>query len=234
MLVRRSKERGFADHGWLKSFHTFSFGSYYDPKFMNFSDLRVINQDTVLAGGGFSTHPHHNMEILSFVIEGELSHVDTLGNQSIIKAGEIQVMSAGTGIQHSERNHDPKNPVHFLQIWILPNQMGGMPSYQQESYLEKQSTGKWTELASDLDGGGLVKIRQNASLFLTKTDNGGSTLLKAQKEKKYWLQVLKGELELADTLLAAGDAAAWDTKNEIFESFKWRSVCGEVLLFELN
>lgn len=234
MLIRRSKERGFVDHGWLKSFHTFSFGGYYDPKFNHFSDLRVINQDTVMAGGGFSTHPHHNMEILSFVIEGELSHSDTLGNHAIIKTGEIQVMSAGTGIEHSERNHDAKNPVHFLQIWIIPNQLGGSPSYQQKNYQEHIQNGKWIELASGPAGTGLVKIRQEASLFLTKSDCSGTTVLQAKKDKKYWLQVLKGELKLSDAKLVAGDAAAWDTKEELLDCFDWLSDGGEVLLFELN
>lgn len=234
MFIRRSKERGYADHGWLKSFHTFSFAGYYDPKFVNFSDLRVINQDQVMPGGGFGTHPHHNMEIISFVISGELAHKDTLGNVAVIRPGEIQVMSAGTGIEHSEYNHDPKNPVHFLQIWIVPNQLGGQPYYQQKTYLDSLEEGKWCKLVSSEKEDGLVKIRQNASLSLAQSASATRFDLATKPHKSYWLQVIEGEIQLSGETLYPGDGAAWAADEDQIDHISWQKSGGSALLFELN
>lgn len=234
MFIRRSKERGYADHGWLKSFHTFSFANYYDPKFVNFSDLRVINQDQVMPGGGFGTHPHHNMEIISFVISGELAHKDTLGNQAVIRPGEIQVMSAGTGIEHSEFNHDPQKPVHFYQIWIVPNQLGGAPYYQQKSYLDKLSDSEWCHLVSSSDRDGLVKIRQNASLYLAQPKSASRFELAAQPNKSYWLQLIEGEVEINSHRIFPGDGVAWSSADDHVDHIEWLDGGGAALLFELN
>src|SRR6201995_3505490 len=162
--VRRSGERGYADHGWLKSFHTFSFADYYDPKHVEFGPLRVINEDRVQAGAGFGTHGHRDMEIISYVLSGELAHKDSMGNGSTIKPGDVQRMSAGTGVQHSEFNPSAQNPVHFLQIWIQPNRRGLDPSYEEKRFSADEKRGKLRLIVSPDAAQGSLAINQDARL----------------------------------------------------------------------
>ena len=201
--VLPSVERGFADHGWLKSRHTFSFAGYRNPEWMQFSALRVINEDWVEPGRGFGTHPHENMEIITFIIEGALEHKDSMGNGSVIRPGEIQRMSAGTGISHSEFNPSEKEKVHLLQIWILPSELNIEPGYEQKSFdLNKEG---WFCLASPNPKDSAVKIHQDADIHLAQMSEGTSLSRPFRKERKLWIQVAKGQVELEGKTLSAGD-----------------------------
>jgi quercetin 2,3-dioxygenase len=208
--VLRSAERGFADHGWLKSFHTFSFADYYNPKYNGFGNLRVINQDSIEGGTGFATHPHRDMEIISYVLEGSLQHQDSMGNKTIIKPGEVQRMSAGTGITHSEHNFEKHMPTKFFQIWIMPNTLGLSPSYDQKDFSQEISKGKPVQVLGPIQEklqDKIVTCAQNIELWITKTNEKLSLdFANFSTRKLAWIQIISGTLNCGNTLLNSGDA----------------------------
>jgi quercetin 2,3-dioxygenase len=204
--VRRSDERGVADHGWLQSRHTFSFADYYDPEHMEFGVLRVINEDRVAPGSGFGTHGHRDMEILSYVLEGQLEHKDSLGTGSVIVPGDVQRMSAGTGVMHSERNPSATEPVHFLQIWIRPSSPGIAPSYEQKHFDDGQKRGKLRLVASQDGEQGAVSLHQDVKLYAGLFDGAQRATLSIGAARQAYVQVARGSLSLNDTRLDAGDA----------------------------
>lgn len=207
--VRRAKERGHANHGWLDTYHTFSFADYYDPRFMGFRSLRVINEDWVKPGYGFPTHPHRDMEIITYVLEGSLEHKDSMGTGSVIRPGEVQKMSAGTGVRHSEFNHSDKEPVHLYQIWIMPEKEGIKPMYEQKTIPAEERTGKLRLIASpNGNGNGAVKLYQNAELFTTELGAGESVEHQLAPGRYAWVQVARGSVFLNGQELKAGDGAA--------------------------
>jgi redox-sensitive bicupin YhaK (pirin superfamily) len=208
MIIRRSNERGFADHGWLKSLHTFSFADYYDPAHMGFRTLRVINEDRVAPGQGFGSHPHRDMEIISYVLDGELQHKDSMGTGSIIRPGEVQRMSAGTGVVHSEFNASKTELVHFLQIWILPAERGIQPSYEQRAFPPEGRRGALRLVASPDGRDGSLTVHQDARLYATLLGAGERVRHEFAPGRHAWVQVARGALELNGTRLDAGDAAA--------------------------
>jgi len=205
--IRRSNERGHADHGWLKSHHTFSFAGYYDPEFMGFGPLRVINDDRVSAGRGFGTHPHNNMEIISYVVEGELEHKDSMGNGSIIRPGEIQRMSAGTGVTHSEYNPSKINEARLLQIWVIPDTLGITPEYEQKFFGE-QRRNRLCLVASQDGAEGSVTLHQDVNLYASVLDRGHEVSKELDSERIAWIQVVSGAMQVGEDLLEEGDALA--------------------------
>lgn len=200
--LRLGKERGGASYGWLNSKHSFSFGHYYDPKHMGFSVLRVINDDTVKAGAGFDTHGHRDMEIISYVLEGAIEHKDSMGQQYVVPAGDIQRMSAGTGVTHSEFNHSKSDPLHFLQIWIQPNKKGIAPSYEQKTVVQK---GPLTALVTPDGREGSLSMQQDASIYRLKLKAGEQLQLDTQQRPGY-LHVIGGAADVSGHALQAGDA----------------------------
>lgn len=225
--VRLSNERGLAKHGWLDSRHTFSFAEYYDPKFMGFSDLRVINDDWVDGGAGFGAHPHKDMEIITYVLDGSIAHKDTMNNVSQLKSGEVQVMSAGTGVFHSEFNASQTDKLNFLQIWVLPNETGAEPRYAQKDF----SAAKGVTLVVSPDGrAGSLPIRQDANVYQVKLEQE-KAVFHPGEGRVYYVQVARGEMTLNDTRLSSGDGA-YVTGEEILEIEAENSV--EALLFELR
>jgi redox-sensitive bicupin YhaK (pirin superfamily) len=207
LTLRKSQERGFADHGWLKSFHSFSFANYYDPEHMGFGNLRVINEDRVAPGAGFGTHGHRDMEIISYVLEGNLAHRDTLGNVKGIPPGDVQRMSAGNGVQHSEFNHARDQTTHFLQIWIEPNVTGIAPSYEQKAFSENEKRGRLRLVASPDGADGSVLIHADARLYAGLFSDGERATLALAPARKGYVHVVRGEIEVNGKHLAAGDAA---------------------------
>lgn len=205
--VRRSNERGLADHGWLKSAHTFSFADYYDPAFMGFSALRVINEDHIDGGTGFGMHPHRDMEIISYVVEGALEHRDSMGNSTVIKPGEVQRMSAGTGVRHSEYNRMKNASTHLLQIWILPEKAGLEPSYDQKSFESDFSCSDLILVASRDGRNGSVSMNQDADMYAAKAQDAGEKTLKTFAHRHLWVQVVKGGVTVEGETLGAGDGA---------------------------
>lgn len=228
--IRRSAERGHFDHGWLDTRHTFSFAEYHDPSFMGFRSLRVINEDRVEAGRGFGTHPHRDMEILTFVLDGELAHKDSMGNGSIIRPGEVQRMSAGTGVAHSEANPSQFNPVHLLQIWILPESTGLAPSYEQKGFPDAQRRDRLCLLASRDARQGSVTIHQDVNLYASVLSEGRAVEHALAPGRAAWLQVAAGEVEVGGHKLVAGDGAAVEGERSIRIRADDES---EVLLFDL-
>lgn len=207
--VRRAKERGHANHGWLDTYHTFSFADYYDPRFMGFRSLRVINEDWVKPGYGFPTHPHRDMEIITYVLEGSLEHKDSMGTGSVIRPGEVQKMSAGTGVRHSEFNHSDKEPVHLYQIWIMPEREGIKPMYEQKTIPAEERTGRLRLIASpNGNGNGAVKLYQDAELFTTELAAGEFVEHQLTPGRYAWVQVARGSVLLNGQELKAGDGAA--------------------------
>lgn len=204
--LRRAADRGHFDRGWLKSAHTFSFGHYYDPDFIHFRALRVINEDYVQPQTGFATHPHQNMEIITYVLSGEVTHEDTLGSRAVVKPGEIQMMSAGTGVEHSEHNRHASEVLHLLQIWIVPNQMNLKPRYQQVAFDQQQQSKDWTLLVSGMDGSGLTQISQDVSLYTTKMHKRDTRLITGDSSRFFWIQVVSGAVELDGVMAKAADA----------------------------
>lgn len=208
LKLRRAKERGLADHGWLKSFHTFSFADYRDPAQMGFRTLRVINDDRVAAGQGFGTHPHRDMEIFSYVLEGELAHKDSMGNARVLKPGEIQLMSAGTGITHSEFNPLPDRPAHFLQIWILPRAYGLTPSYTEWHPSAALADAAKVLVISPDGRDGSATIHQDADIYRLRLKPGQTVTHELKPSRGAWLHVAEGALELNGATLTTGDGAS--------------------------
>jgi quercetin 2,3-dioxygenase len=207
ITLRKSEERGLADHGWLKSFHSFSFADYHDPEHMGFGNLRVINEDRVAAGQGFGTHGHRDMEIISYVLDGELAHRDTLGNVETVPPGDVQRMSAGRGVMHSEFNHARDKTTHFLQIWILPNVRGIEPGYEQKSFPDPEKRGKLRLVASPDGAEGSVTIHADARMYAGLFDGAEKASLALDPARKVYVHVVRGALTVNGQALGAGDAA---------------------------
>jgi quercetin 2,3-dioxygenase len=230
ITIRPSNERGGGDYGWLKTRHTFSFSDYSDSKWMGFRSLRVINEDWVAPGGGFPTHPHRDMEIITYVLSGKLEHQDSLGTGSVILPGDGQRMTAGRGIRHSEANASATESVHLLQIWILPDKSGHEPGYEQKSFPESEKRGKFRLIASNDGVEGSVKINQDAKLFVTLLAPGEEVSQSLGGKRSAWLQVAKGEIELNGKRLKQGDGAAISDEAKL----KVKAIEeAEVLLFDL-
>lgn len=210
LQLRKSEERGFANHGWLKSRHTFSFAEYYDPKYMGFRALRVINEDRIEGGTGFGSHPHHDMEIISYVVKGVLEHKDSMGTKAIIKSGEVQRMSAGSGVVHSEYNALPNEETHFFQIWIQPNSSGGTPGYGQKSF-EADLNSKKLVLVISKDGrDGSIGIKQDADMYISRMKVGDSLEFQVNPTRGTWVQVVKGKLNVNGKDITTGDAVSFE------------------------
>jgi redox-sensitive bicupin YhaK (pirin superfamily) len=233
MLIRRATDRGYADHGWLRSFHTFSFADYYAPAHMGFRSLRVINEDRVEGGKGFGTHPHRDMEIISYVLSGALQHKDSMGTGSIIRPGDVQRMSAGTGVTHSEFNASPSELVHFLQIWILPDARGNPPSYEQKHFSEAERQGKLKLVASKDGREGSLLIHQDVALYAGLLAPAEQATHQLVSGRYAWLHVARGKVEVAGQELSAGDAAAFDDRESGEITVVGRDP-SEVLLFDLS
>jgi quercetin 2,3-dioxygenase len=230
IAIRKSQDRGHADHGWLNTRFTFSFADYYDPKHEQFRTLRVMNDDRVAGGGGFPPHPHRDMEIVTYVLEGALQHQDSMGNGSVIKPGDIQYMSAGTGVTHSEFNASNTDPVHLYQIWMLPEARGLKPAYDQKNFTEAEKRGKLRLLASSDGRDGSIKIRQENDLYATVLANGDSVRHELKPERHAYVQVARGSVKLNGKELAEGDGAAISAEK----SLELTGVNdAEVLLFDL-
>jgi redox-sensitive bicupin YhaK (pirin superfamily) len=229
--IRPAAERGTADFGWLDSRHSFSFGHYYDPTHMGFGPLRVINEDRVQAGAGFDTHGHRDMEIISYVLEGALEHRDSLGTGSVIRPGDVQVMSAGTGIRHSEFNHSKQEGVHFLQIWLLPDEEGLTPRYDQKTFPDSEKRGRLRLVASPDAREGSVLIHQDADLFATILNTGESVKHRLNPGRAGWVQVARGEVTVNGKPARAGDGIALKGESEI--AIVAQADGSEVLLFDL-
>lgn len=228
--LRKSDERGHAEHGWLKSHHTFSFADYYDPHHTHFRDLRVINEDYVAPQMGFDMHPHRDMEIITYVVSGALRHRDSMGNTAVMRAGDVQRISAGTGIRHSEFNDSASEPVHLLQIWILPDHKNAKPGYAEKSFA-KANPGRPHLIASKSGREGSISINQDADLFLGKLESGGSLRHPLAPKRHAWLQLIEGALEVNGVPLAPGDAIALSDEDSLAISAGKPSL---FLLFDLN
>ena len=215
MIIRRSEERGHADHGWLKTWHTFSFAGYYDPQHMGFGALRVINEDVIAGGKGFGMHPHRDMEIVTYMLAGALRHQDSLGNGSVIRAGDVQRMSAGTGIVHSEFNASSTEPAHLLQIWLLPERDGITPGYEEKHFAPADKQDRWCLVASHDGREGSLKIHQDVALYASCLAAGAHLSHTLQPGRSAYIQLARGTLTLNGEVLVAGDAAAIDTQQVI-------------------
>ncbi len=230
LALRKSEERGHFDFGWLNTYHTFSFSDYYDPKYMAFRQLRVINQDRVQPGQGFGTHPHRDMEIISYVLEGGLEHKDSMGNGSVIRPGDIQRMSAGTGVTHSEFNHSKSEVVHFLQIWLTPEKRGITPGYEQKFFSEEEKRGKLRLVASRDGRDGSVVINTDACLYASILEAGDTVEYEVRPDRYSWVQVARGEIRVNGQTLKEGDGMAVGSGEKL-------TLVGEkkadVLLFDL-
>jgi quercetin 2,3-dioxygenase len=230
ITVRKSEARGHANHGWLDSYHTFSFANYYDPNHMSFRSLRVINEDVVNPGKGFGTHGHQDMEIITYVLEGALEHKDSLGTGAVIKPGEVQRMSAGTGIQHSEFNHSQTDLVHLLQIWILPDTNGLQPSYEQRDFSVAEKHGKFRLVAARDAREGAVKVHQDVDLYAAVLDKNSRVSHALQVNRHAWVQVARGAVLLNGLALEKGDGAAVSDESELVIEV---TEDAEILLFDL-
>lgn len=228
--LRKSEERGHANHGWLDSYHSFSFSRYYDPEHMQYSVLRVINEDIVAPAMGFGMHPHRDMEIITYMLGGELQHKDDLGNGSIIRAGDVQRMTAGTGIVHSEFNASSTEPAHLLQIWILPERNGIEPGYEDKHFKAEEKINQWRLIASNEAREGSLLIHQDVSLFATILENGKTLTYNQGDERSVYLQVARGLVDLNGETLMAGDAAKID-RHKLIELRAIEEA--EMLLFDL-
>jgi redox-sensitive bicupin YhaK (pirin superfamily) len=228
--IRLSADRGHANHGWLNSYHSFSFGDYFDSKHVEFGPLRVINEDRVSAGAGFGTHPHQDMEIISYVLEGELAHKDSMGNGSVIRPGDVQRMSAGSGVRHSEFNPSSNSPVHFLQIWVQPRVFGVKPSYEEKHFSDAEKRGVLRLIASPEGTDGSVVIHQDARLFAGLFDRNESATLDLSQGRRGYVHVARGDLRVNGTALSAGDALKVTEESSItIETGR----AAEVIVFDL-
>jgi quercetin 2,3-dioxygenase len=214
ITVRRSHERGHFDHGWLNTYHTFSFDQYYDPRYMGFRNLRVINEDFVAAGRGFPKHGHRDMEIITYILEGALKHEDSMGNGSVIRTGDVQRMTAGTGVRHSEQNASDQERVHLLQIWILPNTVGLEPGYEQKAFSEDERRGRLRLIASEDGRDGSVEVHQDVSLFASVLPGGQEVEHTMDQQRYAWIQVARGAVEVngenanqGDGVIAVGESS---------------------------
>jgi len=230
ILLRPSHERGHMNHGWLSTHHTFSFGEYNDPKHMGFRSLRVINEDFVAPGQGFGKHPHRDMEIITYIVKGQLKHEDSMGNGEVITPGEVQHMSAGSGVQHSEFNPSNTEPVHLLQIWIQPAERGITPGYSQKRFADTERHNRLRIVASPDGADGSIPINQDASLFAMNLDAGSDVSHEFAPGRHGWVQVIRGEIDVNGTKLSAGDGAAISDEKSITIT---ASNDVELLLFDL-
>jgi hypothetical protein len=228
ITIRHRNERGHANHGWLDTYHTFSFDTYYDPQHMGFRSLRVINEDRVAPARGFGSHPHRDMEIITYILDGALEHKDSMGTGSIIRPGEVQRMSAGTGVTHSEFNPSKTEPVHLLQIWILPERRGIQPSYEQKEFSRHEMRGDLRLIAARDPAGGAVKVHQDVRLFATILD-GESVKHSLGPGRHAWIQVARGSIAVNGASLEAGDGAAVSEESGIE-----MAGAGEALIFDLD
>lgn len=228
--IRKSNERGYADHGWLKSFHSFSFASYYDPNHIHFGNLRVINEDYIAAGAGFGKHPHDNMEIITYVISGALSHQDSIGNSSTILPNEVQIMSAGTGVFHSEFNHEKHGETHLLQIWILPKLREITPRYGQKFFAQDFEKNDLVLVVSGSGRDGSIEINQDAEIFVAKFLAGKNLDFAVKNNRKIWIQMVAGKISVNGETLEKGDAAAITNEQQLKIIAQENS---EFLLFDL-
>lgn len=230
MTIRKANERGHADHGWLNTYHTFSFADYYDPQWMGFRDLRVINDDYIAPGMGFGKHPHRDMEIITYVLSGALEHKDSMGNGRVIRPGDFQYMAAGTGVQHSEFNPSPDETVHLLQIWIQPDQHGAKPAYGEKACADAVP-GKLQLIASKSGRDDSIRINQDAGLWLARFTNGQTVMHELKPQRHAWVHVAEGEVTLNGKPLSGGDAAAVSGEPKLELTGKGNA---QVLVFDLN
>jgi redox-sensitive bicupin YhaK (pirin superfamily) len=231
IIHRKAQDRGQADFGWLDSRHSFSFGQYYDPAHMGFGALRVINDDRVAAGAGFDTHSHKDMEIFSYVLDGALAHRDSLGSGSVIRPGDVQLMSAGTGIRHSEFNASDKDPVHFLQIWIIPERQGLEPSYAEKHFPETDRRNRLRLIVSPDGRDGSLKIHQDAAIQAGVLEKGARLSEGLKPDRRYWLHVAKGALDVSGQAVTQGDGLAIAKEESLILEARAPS---EILLFDLQ
>lgn len=215
LTIRKSEERGHANHGWLDSYHTFSFANYYDPQHMAFRALRVINQDQIAGGKGFGTHPHRDMEIITYMLDGALEHKDSMGNGSVIRVGDVQRMSAGSGITHSEFNPSATETAHLLQIWILPNQQNVTPTYEQISFSREDKLNQLRLIASPDGRDGSVKIYQDAYIYASILEDAIAVTHRVSPNRYAWIQVARGNVLVGDQLLKGGDAISCDRSGDL-------------------
>jgi len=230
VTLRKSEDRGHAHHGWLDTWHTFSFAGYHDPEHMGFSDLRVINDDRVAPGQGFGMHGHRDMEIITYVLDGALAHKDSMGNGSVIRPGNVQRMSAGTGVRHSEFNASPSDPVHLLQIWIEPNVTGVQPGYEEKHFSDDEKRGRLRLIASADGRAGSVTIHQDAAVYAALLDGNDSVEHKPADGRRVYLHVARGAVSLNGRALAGGDGARISNESRIVLD---RASNAEILLFDL-
>ncbi len=228
--IRRSHERGFADHGWLKSYHTFSFADYYDPEHIGFGPLRVINEDRVAPGAGFGTHGHRDMEIISYVLEGELAHRDSLGSGSVIRPGDVQRMSAGRGVRHSEFNNSDKDEVHFLQIWIQPNELSIAPEYEEKRFTPEDKRGRLRLIAAPDGAEGSVRIHQDARVYAGLFDGDERDELALEPDRRAFVHVARGRVTINGEALNTGDALKITGESKVAIE---GGQAAEVLVFDL-
>lgn len=233
ITVRRSKDRGVGRHGWLTSHHTFSFANYYDQQQMGFRSLRVINEDTVAPGRGFGEHHHENMEIISIVMEGALAHRDSSGGEEVLRRGEVQRMSAGTGVAHSEFNGSKEEPVHFFQIWIMPEKDGIAPGYEQKLFPDEERRGQLRLLAAPDAENGALRIHSDARLYTSILDRGQRVEHKLGPGRGAWIQVARGSVEVNGTKLSEGDGAAIENESLLAIAADGSESASEILLFDL-
>ena len=231
LTLRKSQDRGYADHGWLKSYHSFSFAGYYDPAHMGWGNLRVINEDRIAPGTGFGTHGHKDMEIISYVVQGNLAHKDSMGNVKGIPPGDVQRMSAGTGVMHSEFNHAPNETTHFFQIWIEPNVRGIPPSYDQKTFSAAEKDGSLRLVASNDGADGSVTIHADARLYSGLFDGEQTAAIQLGPNRKGYVHLLRGAIEVNGTSLSAGDAALLDGESTVTLA---QGKDAEVLVFDLQ
>ena len=231
LKIRKSNDRGYADHGWLKSFHSFSFAGYYDPQHMGWGNLRVINEDRIAPGTGFGTHGHRDMEIISYVLAGNLAHKDSMGNVKGIPPGDVQRMSAGSGVQHSEFNHAPDATTHFFQIWIEPTVTGIAPGYEQKSFADVEKQGRLCLVASDDGAQGSVTLHADARLYAGLFDGDQSAELTLVGKRKCYVHLVRGEIAVNGTALFEGDAALLEGESRVCLN---QAKGAEVLVFDLQ
>ncbi len=230
LQVRKSADRGYANHGWLQSYHSFSFAEYFDRKHMHFSALRVINDDIIAPGQGFGMHPHRDMEIVTYILRGELQHKDSIGNGSVIRAGDVQRMTAGTGIVHSEFNASNANDVHLLQIWIMPDSLNLEPSYEEKHFTAEQKLNQWCLIAARDNQGAALKVNQDMQLYASVLDAAASLAYTVDANRSAYLHIARGKVEIDGQQFEAGDAVMLDGSAQLHIKANIES---ELLLFDL-